>query len=90
MSILTKTYVKPEILSVSCQAKILSSDEIAQLFSTGLKTARDRALFGICLYMETRIAEACFLQTKDVYTIDGSIRPRVTIRKRTTEGKIGK
>jgi len=70
------------------QAKILSALEIAQLFSTGLKTTRDRALFGICLYTGTRIAEACSLHTKDVYAIDGSVRPRVTIRKGTTKGKI--
>lgn len=69
------------------QAKILSSDDISQMFSTGLKTARDppsgraslRALFGVCLYTGTRIAEACSLHTQDVYTIDGSVRPRVTI-----------
>lgn len=70
------------------QAKILSADEISRLFTEGLKTARDRALFGVCLYTGTRIAEACSLHTKDVYSIDGSIRPRVTIRKGTTKGKI--
>jgi integrase/recombinase XerD len=70
------------------QAKILSSDEISRLFTVGLKTARDRCLFGVCLYTGTRIAEACSLHTKDVYAIDGSVRPRVTIRKGTTKGKI--
>lgn len=70
------------------QAKILSSDELSRLFSQGLKLPRDRALFGICLYTGTRIAEACSLHTKDVYAIDGSVRPRVTIRKGTTKGKI--
>jgi len=70
------------------QAKILSPDELSRLFTVGLKTARDRALFGVCLYTGTRIAEACSLHTKDVYAIDGSVRPRVTIRKGTTKGKI--
>ena len=70
------------------QAKILSSSEISRLFTTGLKTPRDRALFGICLYTGTRIAEASSLHTKDAYSIDGSIRPRITIRKNTTKGKI--
>ena len=70
------------------QAKILSSEELSGLFTIGLKSARDRALFGVCLYTGTRIAEACSLHTKDVYAIDGSIRPRVTIRKGTTKGKI--
>lgn len=70
------------------QAKILSPDEISRLFTIGLKLPRDRALFGVCLYTGTRIAEACALHTKDVYSIDGSVRPRVTIRKGTTKGKI--
>jgi len=70
------------------QAKIFSSDELSHLFSTGLISPRDRALFGVCLYTGTRIAQACSLHTKDVYAIDGSIRPRVTIRKGTTKGKI--
>jgi integrase/recombinase XerD len=70
------------------QAKILSSDEINRLFNIGLKKTRDRALFGVCLYTGTRIAEACALHTKDVYSIDGSVRPRVTIRKATTKGKM--
>lgn len=70
------------------QAKILSADELAALFTIGLKSARDRALFGVCLYTGTRTAEACSLHTKDVYAIDGSVRPRVTIRKGTTKDKI--
>jgi len=70
------------------QAKILSKDEINRLFSLGLKKPRDRAVFGECLYTGTRIAEACALHTKDVYSIDGSVRPRVTIRKATTKGKM--
>jgi integrase/recombinase XerD len=70
------------------QAKILSALELSRLFTIGLKLPRDRALFGVCLYTGTRIAEACSLHTKDVYAIDGSVRPRVTIRKGTTKGKI--
>jgi integrase/recombinase XerD len=70
------------------QAKILSSDEISRLFTIGLKTPRDRALFGVCLYAGCRINEACQLHTKDAYSIDGGVRPRVTIRKATTKGKM--
>jgi integrase/recombinase XerD len=69
------------------QAKILSKDEIKSLFEGGLKKTRDLALFGVCLYTGARIAEACSLHTKDVYSIDGSIRPRVTIRRGNTKGK---
>ncbi|NEO33213.1 MAG: site-specific integrase [Symploca sp. SIO3C6] len=69
------------------QAKILSSDEISLLFSKGLKTNRDKALFGVCLYTGARIAEACSLHTKDVYSISGEVRPRVTLRRASTKGK---
>ncbi len=69
------------------QAKILSSTEIVQLFTLGFRTERDRALFGICLYTGTRIAEACALHTRDAYRTSGEVRQRVTIRKQTTKGK---
>jgi integrase/recombinase XerD len=69
------------------QAKILSSHELRQLFSIGLTTSRDRALFGICLYCGTRIAEACSLRTREVYRNSGGVRQRVTIRRENTKGK---
>lgn len=69
------------------QAKVLSPDELSRLFTVGLKLPRDRALFGICLYTGTRISKACSLHSADVYATDGSVRPRVTIRKGTTKGK---
>lgn len=69
------------------QAKILSSTEIVQLFTQGFRTERDRALFGICLYCGTRIAEACALRTKEVYRGNGEVRQRVTVRKEITKGK---
>lgn len=53
----------------------------------GLPTARDRALFGICLYTTARINEACSLHTADVYTADGRVRERITFRRATTKGK---
>lgn len=81
-------YFKEMKINRHDQAKILSPDELTQLFTSGLKLPRDRALFGICLYTGTRIAEACSLHTKDVYAIDGSVRPRVTIRKGITKGKV--
>jgi integrase/recombinase XerD len=41
------------------KAAILSQQEIQLLFSEGLQTSRDRALFGICLFTACRIREAC-------------------------------
>lgn len=64
------------------QGKILSSDELQLLFSEGLASARDRALFGICLYTACRVSEALALTTTD---IQGGM---LTFRKSTTKGKL--
>jgi len=69
------------------QAFILSQSEIQLLFSQGLQSDRDRALFGICLYCCCRINEACTLNVKDVYS-KGRVRPELLIRKGNTKGKL--
>jgi integrase len=69
------------------QAKILSADELAPLFSEGLTNSRDRALFGICLYTACRINEACSLHTADVFSARGEVRERITFRCESTKGK---
>lgn len=70
------------------RAAVLTQEEIQRLFSEGLKTERDRALFGICLFTAARINEACTLRVADVYTANGSILPEVVIRKGNTKGKL--
>lgn len=71
------------------QAKILTPQEIEALFNPeiGLKTPRDRALFGICTYTGCRINEACTLFKGDVISGDGMIRHEITIRKVNTKGE---
>ncbi|MFM7423454.1 MAG: site-specific integrase [Elainella sp.] len=69
------------------QAKVLTPDEIAQLFEQGLTSERDRALFGICLYTACRINEACSLFTADVFGARGEVRERITFRRDSTKGK---
>lgn len=69
------------------QAKVLTPDEIAQLFTMGLTSDRDRALFGICLYTACRINEACSLFTADVFGARGEVRERITFRRESTKGK---
>lgn len=64
------------------QAKILSSEELRLLFSDGLQTPRDRALFGVCFYTACRISEALALKTADI--CNGTI----TFRKAVTKGKL--
>jgi integrase/recombinase XerD len=54
------------------QAKILTQQEIELLFNKGSQTSRDRTLFGVCLYTACRIAEACSLMVKDIYTNSGA------------------
>lgn len=70
------------------QAKILSQSEIQLLFSQGLQTSRDRALFGICLFTACRIREACTLRTADVFDAQGKVLPKMIIRKGNTKGKL--
>lgn len=69
------------------QAKILTQAEIQLLFSQGLQTDRNRALFGICLYCCCRINEACTLSVNDVYS-KGRVRPELLIRKGNSKGKL--
>ncbi|NER98678.1 MAG: site-specific integrase [Symploca sp. SIO1B1] len=70
------------------KAKILTQSEIQLLFSEGLRSERDRALFGICLYTACRIKECCSLRTTDVYERFGIIYPEITFRKGDTKGKL--
>ncbi len=64
------------------QGKILTSDELRQLFTDGFTSPRDRALFGICLFTGCRISEALALQTTDIRG------DTLTFRKSTTKGKL--
>src|SRR4028118_899012 len=70
------------------QAKILTQQEIELLFNKGLQTSRDRTLFGVCLYTACRIAEACSLMVKDIYTNSGTVRSTINFRKANTKGKL--
>jgi integrase/recombinase XerD len=64
------------------QGKILTADELRLLFTDGLRTPRDRALFGICLFTGCRVSEALALQTTDIRG------ETLTFRKSTTKGKL--
>jgi integrase/recombinase XerD len=70
------------------RAKILSPIEIQLLFNQGLVTARDRCLFGVCLYTACRIQEACTLRRKDVFDEKRRVRSELIIRKANTKGKL--
>ncbi|MEG4850483.1 hypothetical protein QUB10_06165 [Microcoleus sp. B5-D4] len=50
--------------------------------SEGLQSDRDRTLFGVCLYTACRIAEACSLMVKDIYTNSGAVRSTINERFR--------
>jgi integrase/recombinase XerD len=63
------------------QAAVLSKQELQKLFSEGLLTSRDRALFGICLFTACRISEALALLTTDIGN------QTITFPKEITKGK---
>jgi len=48
------------------QGKVLTQEELRRLFSEGLISPRDRALFAICLFAGCRVSEALALQTTDI------------------------
>ena len=64
------------------QGKILTAEELRLLFTDGLHSDRDRALFGICLFTGCRVSEALALQTTDIKS------ETLTFRKSTTKGKL--
>ncbi len=70
------------------RAKILSAEELQLLFSSGLLKARDRALFGICLFTACRISEACSLRRADVFDAQRRVRSELIVRKGNTKGKL--
>ncbi len=70
------------------RAKILTQQEIQLVFAQGFDSERDKTLFGVCLFTAARIREACTLLTKDIYTPNGQVRPRLIIRKSNTKGKL--
>lgn len=70
------------------RAKIFTSDEIQKLFNEGVDSTRDRTLLAIMLFTAARINEAVTLQTQDVYTRQGVVRPYLLIRKGNTKGKL--
>ena len=68
------------------QAEILSKEQCESLFTHGLLSARDKALFGVCLYTAARIREACTLLKEDCF-LEDSPREKLILRKSNTKGK---
>ncbi|MDJ0660448.1 MAG: hypothetical protein QNJ42_13315 [Crocosphaera sp.] len=53
------------------RAEVLTPEQIHLLFTERFKSARDRVLFDVCLYVATRINEAYTLITGDVIGVKG-------------------
>ncbi len=70
------------------RAKILSPEEIQLLFSQGVDSLRDKALFAVMLYTACRVSEAVTLLKRDVYDSRGKVRAKITFRKGNTKGKL--
>ncbi|MCC5613159.1 site-specific integrase [Nostoc sp. CHAB 5834] len=70
------------------RAKILSLQEIQLLFSQGVDSLRDKALFAVMLYTACRVNEAVTLLKRDVYDTKGKVRAKIIFRKGNTKGKL--
>ena len=70
------------------KGKILTQEEIQQLFVEGLGTQRDRCLFAVALFSAARINEVCTLLTEDVFDGRGRVRSHLTIRKANTKRQL--
>lgn len=70
------------------KGKILSQEEIQRLFSEGLQTPQDRALFAVMLFTSCRVNEASSLYKTDIFDSLGRVRPYLLIRKSNTKGKL--
>lgn len=70
------------------KAKVLTTEEIQRLFTSGLLTLRDKALCAVMLYTGCRVNEAVTLRVADVYDRKGRIRSELIIRKANTKGKL--
>jgi integrase len=81
-----RVYTKMKI-ERHAQAKILTQAEIELLFNKDLLSCRSRTLFGVCLYTACRIAEACSLMVKDIYTNSGTVRSTINGRFRQHQRK---
>jgi integrase/recombinase XerD len=65
------------------KAEVLTPDQINLLFTIGFVKPRDKALFGVCLYVACRINEACTLFTRKVFGNNG-VRPVLLLRSFNT------
>jgi len=70
------------------KAKVLSTQEIQRLFTSGLVTIRDKTLCAVMLYTGCRVNEAVTLKVTDVYDKKGRVRSELIIRKNNTKGKL--
>lgn len=64
------------------QGKVLTQEELRQLFTEGLVAPRDKVLFAMCLFAGCRVSEALALRTTDMKG------ETLTLRKCTTKGKL--
>jgi integrase/recombinase XerD len=64
------------------QAKALTADELHILFSHGLTTLRNKAIFYICFFTACRLSEALNLEWEDI------VGDKILFKKRNTKGKL--
>ena len=73
--------MSPILVAGNGQEKILTPDELRRLFSSGLRSNRDHAMLGICLFTGCRVYEALTLQTTDIKGETLTSRKSTTVRQ---------
>jgi site-specific recombinase XerD len=76
------------LLNRNGQAKVLTVSEIHQLFNSGFKCSRDKALFAVTFYTACRISETRQMHLVDAFH-NGVVRDEILIRKANTKGQQG-
>ena len=74
------------LLNRNGQAKVLTENELKQLFERGFSCSRDKALFAVAFYTGSRISEARQMHLVDALS-EGHVRDDIIIRKANTKGK---
>jgi len=74
------------LLNRNGQAKVLTENELKQLFERGFSCSRDKALFAVAFYTGSRISEARQMHLIDAFS-EGYVRDDIIIRKANTKGK---
>ena len=73
--------MSPILVAGNGQEKILTPDELRRLFSSGLRSNRDHAMLGICLFTGCPLSYALTHKTTDIKGKTLTFRKSTTVRQ---------